>query len=174
MKSLYLVGLLILGSLATGCGSNGNAMAPSPASSAMFTAALLPSNEVPPAKGAEANGTGTATLTFNLTKDSSGTITAATLDVTVSVSGFPPGTALTASHIHPGAGGANGGVFVSLGLVPGEVSFATGSGSFTRRGVSLTPDQANAIIANPGGYYLNIHTAANAGGVARGQLTRVQ
>jgi CHRD domain len=174
MKSLYLFGLLVLGSLATACGGNGNAMGPSPASSAMFTAALLPSNEMPPATGAEANGTGTATLTFNLTKDSSGTITAATLDVTVSVSGFPPGTALTASHIHPGALGANGGVFVSLGLVPGEVSFATGSGSFTRRGVSLTPDQANAIIANPGGYYLNIHTAANAGGVARGQLTRVQ
>jgi hypothetical protein len=35
-------------------------------------------------------------------------------------------------------------------------------------------DQANSILANPAGFYLNIHTAANPGGVARGQLTRTQ
>lgn len=28
--------------------------------------------------------------------------------------------------------------------------------------------------SDPSGFYLNIHTAANPGGVARGQLTRVQ
>jgi hypothetical protein len=140
----------------------------------MFTAALLPSNEVPPTSGTEATGSGTATLTFNLTKDSAGNITAASMDATVSVTGFPAGTTLTASHIHPGAAGANGGVFVSLGLTAGEVSFATGSGSFTKRGVALTVDQANSIMANPTGFYLNIHTAANPNGVARGQLTRAQ
>jgi len=80
---------------------------------------------------------------------------------------------LTASHIHPGATGANGGVFVSLGLGEGEVTFATGSGSFTKR-VTVTADEANSILANPASYYLNIHTAANPGGAARGQLTRVQ
>jgi len=66
--------------------------------------------------------------------------------------------------------GSNGGVFVSLGLTAGEVTFATGSGSFSKRGVTLTVDQANAIMANPGAFYLNIHTAANPDGVARGQL----
>jgi hypothetical protein len=81
---------------------------------------------------------------------------------------------LTASHIHPGVVGANGGVFVSLGLAAGEVTFATGSGSFTKRGVTLTADEANSILANPANFYLNIHTAANPGGEARGQLTRVQ
>lgn len=174
MKSLSLFGLLVLGCVVTGCGGGDKPTAPSPASSVMFTAPLLPSNEVPPVTDGEAGGSGSATLTFNLTKDASGAITAATMDATVTVSGFPAGTALTASHIHPGASGANGGVFVSLGLAAGEVSFATGSGSFTKRGLSLTVDQANAIIANPAAFYLNIHTAANAGGVARGQLTRVQ
>jgi CHRD domain len=175
MKSLSLFGLLVLGCVVTGCGGDGDKpTAPSPAASVMFTAALLPSSEVPPVTGSEASGSGTATLTFNLTKDAAGTITAATMDATVSVNGFPAGTALTASHIHPGAPGANGGIFVSLGLAAGEVSFPTGSGSFTKRGVSLTVDEANAIIANPAAFYLNIHTAANAGGVARGQLTRVQ
>jgi hypothetical protein len=174
MKSLTLFGLLGLGVLAAACGSDSKMpTTPSPASSVMFTAALRPSSEVPPVSGNEANGSGTATLTFNLTRDAAGTITAATMDATVSVQGFPAGTALTASHIHPGATGANGGVFVSLGLGEGEVTFATGSGSFTKR-VTVTADEANSILANPASYYLNIHTAANPGGAARGQLTRVQ
>ena len=175
MKSLALFGLLVLGVAAAGCGSgNGMPTTPSPAASATFTAALRPSSEVPPVTGDEANGSGTATVTFNLTRDSAGTITAATMDATVSVQGFPAGTALTASHIHPGVIGANGGVFVSLGLGAGEVTFASGSGSFTKRGVPLTADEANSILANPANFYLNIHTAANSGGAARGQLTRVQ
>ena len=174
MKSLtYLSGLLILGSLAiAGCGSDPNS--PSPTSTAKFTAVLLPASEVPPVTGAEAGGSGNATITFNLTKDSAGTITAANMDVTASASGFPAGMALTASHIHAGPAGANAGIFVSLGLTAGEVTFANGSGSFTKQGVTLTADEANAIMANPAAFYLNIHTAANPNGVARGQLTRVQ
>lgn len=139
----------------------------------VYSVTLSPDSEVPPVTGGEAGGSGTATVTFNLTKDAGGATTAATLDVTVNVSGFPAGTALTASHIHPGAAGSNGGVFVSFGLTAGEVTFPTGSGSFTKRGVTMTVDQASAIIANPAGFYLNIHTAGNPNGVARGQLTRV-
>jgi len=173
MKSRYLCGLFILGCVVAGCGGDTTA-SPSSVSSAMFTAPLLPSSEVPPVNGSESNASGTATIRFNLTKDSTGYITAATMDVTVSVTGFPAGTALTASHIHPGAAGVNGGVFVDLGLAPGEISFPTGTGAFTRQGVTLTVDQANSIMANPAAYYLNIHTVANSGGVARGQLTRTQ
>jgi len=33
---------------------------------------------------------------------------------------------------------------------------------------------ANAILANPSGFYLKIHTSRNPDGVARGQLTRAQ
>jgi CHRD domain len=171
MKSISLFGLLVLGCIVTGCGGDAsNPATPSPTSSSTFAAALLPASEVPPVAGSEANGSATATITFNLTKDAAGNTTAASMDATVSVTGFPPGTTLTASHIHPGAAGVSGGVFVSLGLTPGEVSFANGSGSFTKRGVTLTVDQANAILANPGAFYLNIHTADNPNGVARGQL----
>jgi len=170
MKSLPLLGLLILGSLAAGCGSD-TPTAPSAGSSATFTATLLPANEVPAITGAEASGSGTARVTLNLTKDSAGNVSAATLDVTVSATGFPAGTALTASHIHSAAAGANGGIVVSFGLTAGEVKFTTGSGSFTKQGISVPADQANAIMANPGGFYVNIHTAANINGVARGQLT---
>ena len=176
MKRLTgLLALFILGAVASGCGTN-TPTAPSSSTSTTseaYTAVLLPASEVPPVTGSEAGGSGTATMKFNLTKDSAGTITAATLDATVSVTGFPAGTALTGSHIHPGGAGVNGGILVSLGLAPGEVSFAAGSGSFTRQ-VTVPVDQANSILANPAGFYLNIHTAANAGGVARGQLTRAQ
>jgi len=171
MKSLALFGLLIVGSLAAGCGSDGPTT-PSTASSVTFTASLLPANEVPAVTGAEAGGSGTATVTLNLTKDSGGTVTAATLDVTVAATGFPPGTALTASHIHAAPAGTNGGIVISFGLTAGEVTFATGSGSFTKQAISVSADQAAAVLANPAGFYVNIHTAANTNGVARGQLTR--
>lgn len=172
---IYFSALLILGCTTVGCGDESNTLTtPSPASVARFTATLLPSNEVPPVRGTEANGSGTAAVTFNLTKDSSGNITAATLDVTASATGFPPGTTLTGAHIHGGAAGSNGGILVSFGLAAGEVVFANGSGSFTKQGVSLTVDLANSIMANPSAFYVNIHTAANPGGVARGQLTAAQ
>lgn len=170
MRTIALLGILVLGSLAAACGGN-TATAPSTASAA-FTATLLPANEVPSVTGTEAGGSGTATVTFNLTKDSAGTVTAATMNVTVTATGFPTGTALTASHIHSAPAGVNGGIVISFGLTPGEVNFPTGSGSFTRNGISVSADQANAILANPGGFYVNIHTAANTNGVARGQLTR--
>ena len=172
MKSRVLVGLLLLGSLAAACGDDTPTTPSSASSSVTLTAALLPSSEVSPINGTEANESGTATLKFNLTRDSAGNITAATMDATVSVTGFPAGTALTASHIHPGAAGANGGILVSLGLAAGEVAFSTGSGSFTEQGITVPVDQANSILANPAGFYLNIHTVANRGGVVRGRLTR--
>ena len=168
----YLSAALMLGGVLVGCSDT--ATTPSGNSSATFTATLRTANEVPPVTGSEADGSGTATLTFNLSKDSAGNIMSATMDATVSATGFPPGTVLTASHIHTGAVGANGGILVSLGLGDGEASLATGSGSFTKRGITVPLDQANSILANPAGFYLNIHTAANAGGVARGQLTRAQ
>jgi hypothetical protein len=172
-RLLYVLSFVALGGGLSGCGTD-TPTAPSAAAPTTYTAVLLPANEVPPITGNEASGSGTATIALNLTKDAAGTISAATMDVTVTVTGFPPGTALTASHIHPGVVGVNGGVVISLGLTPGEISFATGSGSFSKQGITLTTDQANSLMANPGNFYLNIHTAANPGGVARGQLTQAQ
>ncbi len=139
-------------------------------------AAVLPAHWCVPDRECsnEASGSATATLTFNLTKDSAGTITAVSFDVSVTAAGFPSGTALTKAHIHPGAASTNGGVFVSVGLADGEVMFPSGGGSFSKTGIALTVDQANAILANPSGFYFNIHTARNPDGVARGQLTRAQ
>jgi hypothetical protein len=174
MKRLVLpLTLLVLGFTASACNDD-NPSAPSASSKNTFTAVLLPANEVPAIVGAEAAGSGTATITLNMTKDAAGYVTGATFDFAVTVTGFPNGTSLTNAHIHGGAAGTNGGILVSLGLSAGEVTFPTGAGTFSRNGITVTVDQANAILANPGNFYFNIHTAANVGGVARGQLAIAQ
>jgi hypothetical protein len=167
------LGILMLGLIVTGC-TDDPATSPSSGTVETFTANLLPANEVPPIANEEAGGSASATITFDVTRDSAGYVTAASMNVSLTATGFPNGTALTTAHIHPGAVGANGGVFVNVGLANGEVTFPSGSGSFTKRGIVVTPDQANAILANPAGFYLNIHTARNPDGVARGQLSRAQ
>jgi len=170
-RVLRPLAVLTLGFTLVACESETPA-SPTTGASETFTATLLPASEVPPIANNEAGASGTATITFNLTKDNVGYITSASIDVTVNVTGFPAGTSLTGAHIHPGAPGANGSVFVSVGLSAGDVTFPTGAGSFTRTGIAVTVDQVNAILANPGGFYFNIHTSRNPDGVARGQLTR--
>ena len=163
----------LVASLALGLQACKDSTSPT-ATPAIFTAPLLPANEVPPVTGAQASGSGTVTITFNLTRDGAGNITAVTADFAGTVSGFPAGMALTAAHIHPGAAGATGNPVVDLGLSAGEVTFATGSGSFTKNGITVAVAQAETIMGNAGSFYFNIHASANPGGVARGQLTRTQ
>ena len=142
----------------------------SPSDTVKLTAQLSPANEVPPVTNAEASGSGTVTITMHLTRDGAGTITAATADFQVSMTGFPVNTPLTMAHIHTGAVGVSGAVLVNTGLSSGEVTLSTGAGSFTKNGVSLSASTAQDILANPAAFYFNVHTMLNPGGVARGQL----
>ena len=52
-----------------------NPAGPSNSGPIVFTAELRASNEVPAIAGAEANGQGSATITFNVPRDASGNIT---------------------------------------------------------------------------------------------------
>ena len=38
--------------------------------------------------------------------------------------------------------------------------------------VAVTADAANAILANPSGFYFNLYSALNPNGVVRGQLAK--
>lgn len=69
----------------------------------------------------------------------------------------------TASHIHQGAAGVNGGVVVGL-----DTDGFSGSTS----GCTTASDAAvlQAIIDSPSDYYVNVHTADYAPGAIRGQL----
>lgn len=68
---------------------------------------------------------------------------------------------VTAAHIHRGAAGAEGPPVVPMNA-PTE---GTAGGCAT-----ITADVANAILANPGDYYVNVHTRTQPGGAIRGQL----
>jgi CHRD domain-containing protein len=157
--------------LVAGCGSSSTA--PSAAANPTFNMALLPANETPPITNAEAGSSGNVTITFVTTKDASGNITAATATAVVTLQGFPAGSTITNAHIHTGATGVAGGVLVPF--PPGTVTLTNGSGTFTAAAnPPPTAAQATSILANPQGFYFNVHTALNGGGVMRGQLVRTQ
>ena len=170
--SIAVLGLL----LAAGCSSSSSTPSTTTAgtTTTRFTATLLPAQENPPIVGAEAAASGTSTMDFNITRDASGTITAATVNFTASVQNFPATAVVNIAHIHTGGTGVNGPILVNTSVVPGEVSLSGGSGTFTRVAQPVTGGAATmqSILDNPAGFYFNIHTAANPGGVMRGQLVK--
>ena len=135
----------------------------------------MPANEVPAIAGAEAAGSGTATVTIVTTKDAAGNVTAASATFVVNLSGFPANTPINAAHIHNAVAGTNSGVVVSSGITAGQNVLTAGGGSFTTPNIVVSPvDVANQILANPSAFYFNVHSTLNPNGVARGQLVRVQ
>ncbi len=80
----------------------------------------------------------------------------------------------TAAHIHKGVTGTNGPVVVNL-AAPADGNAAdcltegeTGKFAVDANGVPLTT--VAEILANPSGFYVNVHNAAYPGGAIRGQL----
>jgi len=135
-----------------------------------YTTALKTSNEVPPVTGAEGNVSGSATITLRATKDAGGTVTSATADFQVSLTGLPAGSTITMAHIHPGNNTQNNGILVNTGITSSDVTIAGGNASFTRNGVNVSASDAQGILNNPANFYFNVHSAANGGGLARGQV----
>jgi CHRD domain-containing protein len=139
----------------------------------VMTASLAPSNEVPAIANAENTGFGNVQITFNVTRDGTGAITSGTADFHFQLTGFPSSTTIIAAHIHPGAAGVNGGVIVSTGIVAGSpVTQDNGVMSFSTTGVPVPTATLQSIVNNPAGFYFNVHSPTNPGGVARGQLSR--
>ena len=115
------------------------------------SAVLLASDETTPVTAADAAAVGTADVTID----------AATGQICVAIATSGLSGAITAAHIHSGGAGVAGPVVVPL---------PTGTGTASGCAES-TPTQAASIVAAPNMFYVNVHTAANAGGAARGQLT---
>lgn len=74
----------------------------------------------------------------------------------------------TAMHIHTGGAGVNGGVLVGLG-----VATSGGAGTLISDTVFASTTDRDSVLANPAGFYVNIHNASFGGGAVRGQLTAV-
>ena len=143
----------------------GGATAKKPALSAtpVFKLGLKPSQEVPPIKGLKADAVGS--ITFDLTR-TSGTITSGEVIFYFNYK-FPASVNITGLHIHQGAKGTNGGIVVDSGV--GAFTDADGEGNVTTV-VAGTPATLQAILDNPRGYYVNLHTSVNPGGALREQM----
>src|SRR5688572_22178109 len=105
----------------------GGATAKKPALSAtpVFKLNLKPSQEVPRADlKAKASGH----VTFDLTRDSSGAITAGEVIFYFNYS-FPGNVVISGLHIHQGAKGANGGIVVNSGVT--TIADSDGVGNVT-------------------------------------------
>ena len=114
-----------------------------------FTTTLSGAEEVNAA--GDPDGSGTATLSFNPgQKTICFTITVANIDGST----FP-------AHIHEAPAGVNGPVVVPLG----SLSLGTTFGCVPAESRTIA-----GIIADPTGYYVNVHNTEFPGGALRGQL----
>jgi hypothetical protein len=159
--------------LAAACDDNNSPTTPSNTGPVVFTSQLSTANEVPAVTNSEAAGRGTATITFNVPRDSAGAITGGgNVTFAVQLTGFPAGTVARAAHIHPGAAGVNGSPLVDTGLTPAApILLGDGTGTLSLT-TTISQTDAAAITASPANYYFNVHTVVNPGGAVRGQLTR--
>ncbi len=114
------------------------------AQSSSFTAVLSGANEVP---ANASTATGTTAVAINPT----------TGGLFWSTSSSIAQSAVTGHHIHRGAAGANG---------PVVLNFFNAYTGTTNIGTTF----ATEIVANPGNFYVNLHTAAFPGGEIRAQL----
>lgn len=156
------LGAVTLAVIAAGCGSS-NSTPTAPSNTVVFTVSLLPANEAPnPVTNSESVARGTAVITIH--KDTN------QIDFAVSVNSFPAGSSLTAAHIHNGPAGVGAGVFVGTNLSAGNApALVNGAATFSDT-QNPGSDKVSQILANPAGFYFNVHSALNPGGVMRGQL----
>ena len=111
-----------------------------------YTIGLSGANEV---NGGDPDGFGTALITID---DSTAPFPTISWNITVGSILLPP----TGAHIHQGVAGVNG---------PVRIDFSaqlTGSG--------LQDADLAGVIAQPSGWYVNIHTSQFPGGAIRGQV----
>jgi hypothetical protein len=141
-----------------------------------FEATLSPSNENPAVTNAAAIGE--ANIGIRVERAADGTITDAIVDFDLKVYLGAPQN-LIALHIHRAAPGSNGPIVISSG----GLDFSTDPVAATAGDVRIyRQNLANmdagvlqavaGIIANPGNYYVNLHSTANRSGLIRGQLHR--
>jgi hypothetical protein len=101
------------------------------------------------------DGTGTAVITVKANK------------VCYDIRPKKAGLTFAAGHIHAGAKGVAGGVFIPLFQSPKKVK----GGKLTGCSPTVKASDLAKLKAKPSGYYVNIHNAAFGAGAIRGQLT---
>jgi hypothetical protein len=122
-----------------------------------FVTFLSAENEVPGCpQGVETGARGVAIVQIN---DDTGEIKYRVVAVKLpgTIAGSP------GAHIHVGAAGEMGRIVQPLALTGRERGLVAA-------GTATNPALAEAILANPANYYVNVHTTVCPGGALRGQL----
>ena len=141
-------------------GAAGGAQAKKPALSAtpVFKLHLKPSQEVPAVKGLKADAVGS--VTFDVTRNAAGAITSGEVVFYFNYS-FPEAVQVSGLHIHKGNKGANGGVEIGATLSVADSALDPDGHGNVMSGVSVVAGdlaKLQAILDNPRGYYVNLHT----------------
>ena len=133
------------------------------------TVAMSSANEVPPVPGLTATGTGT--ITINPTRDALGNVTGGAVTFTVPFN-FPGSITVTGLHIHESPVGVNGSIVIDTGISGANTVISlNGTGIINATVPNANTAVLQRLLANPAGFYVNLHTTANPGGAIRGQLT---
>ena len=136
------------------------------------TVTMTNDKEVPPVTNQP--GTAGVTITASPTRDDKGVITGGTVTFSMQYN-FDAAITLTGLHIHEGAEGVNGGVVFNTGIGGANtVMLANGKGSANFIVAVTTTAAIGALqrmAANPAGFYVNLHSSVNTGGVVRQQLS---
>jgi hypothetical protein len=160
--AVAVIVVFALVAIAAAVGTKGS---PVKSATPVFKLSLKPSQEVPPIVGLRASGRGN--VTFDLTRDSAGAITSGEVVFYFNYRFSGPVT-ITGLHIHVGAKGINGPIVVDSGVT--SFDEPDGKGNITTLVTGVDPMLLQAILDNPRGYYVNLHTSDNPGGAMRDQL----
>jgi hypothetical protein len=188
-QMLTRVGVALLSSLVVVCGGNASPSplpaptgplvrtreptpTPPPTVAIVFTADLRSANEVPPITDAEASCTGQGRVIFRGQLDSAGKIATATAQFSLLITNCPKSTKIIQAHIHQGSTGQAGSVKVDSGLkASAPIEMERGEMGINQPDVAVTDVAVIAdMLANPAGYYLNVHSVTHPDGFIRGQL----
>ena len=155
MRKILLLGICLLPLVLFGSASDAMASAKhgEGGDRFTFTTRLAGANEVPPRASSDLRGS--AQITIDLSQN----VLCWDLEYSTETQ------QVTAAHIHVGGAGANG--IVKFGFFNPPPSNPPFANEGCRSG---DPVLLRAIAANPGHYYVNVHTTLYPGGAARGQL----
>jgi hypothetical protein len=143
-----------------------------------FQASLSPSAETPdPISDSMASGS--SLVRIHIRRSDTGEFLQAAVDFDTTLTVVQEQN-LTNMHIHKGAAGVAGGVVIDSRFNQGTPGFtiAVEAGGTARiiRQFIVEPDNSNGIttindiLAGPEGFYVNVHSSAHPGGLARGQM----
>jgi hypothetical protein len=161
--ALAAVVILVLVAIAAATGTSRSGKATSSATP-VFKLFLQPRQEVPPL---DLRAFARGNVTFDLTRDSDKMITEGEVVFYFNYR-FKGPIQIVGLHIHVGARGVNGPIVVDSGVTP--FMDADGKGNITTLVTGVDPALLQAILDNPRGYYVNLHTSVNPSGAMRDQL----